>query len=154
MSDSKQHTVPAAFFLALIILTYFLAVPVRQKAQLEDDLIRAARMFRIGYAAHIAIQDYTDFDWEQVYIFPPDTPDHEIIARLGFYWPQARTNQLRGQSNTVLLVFTQDRSVIRWAEIPRAEADFTSVAERGPFTPQNGLFFFPREDSPELQVLR
>lgn len=152
---SMRNSLRGIFF-ALILAAAVAAalVPARRESRLYTDLTRAPRMFRIGYASHIALKDFTDFDWDTLHIFPAGTPDDAIIRTLGYYWPGARNNRLLDSSDFNLLVFVNNGKVVRRVYMPRNEADYASIADRSPFAPETALFFLPFEDTPALQILR
>lgn len=156
MTRHIQRGAAAAALLALALaalLTVLLA-PVAAQNQLEDALARAVRMYRVGYASEIDLADFTDFNWDRVFVFPPYTALDTIDAAIGYGWARGVNLSLPVNGSVNLLVFIRDGRVVRHIEMPRSEADFSGAAEQSPFTPQTARFFLPDEDQNVLGILR
>ena len=150
----RKNAFTTLFIAALVVAVAFAIVPALQEAALYRALTKAPRMYRIGYASHIALTEFTDFEWETVHIFVPYTDDATILRTLGINWSGARNNRLYDSDSYALLVFVKDGAVVRSVYLPRNEADYASIADRSPFTPETANFFLPQENSPQMQVLR
>jgi hypothetical protein len=154
ITASRSKLVTIFFVAALLAAVSVTTYSARQRTRLEANLTRAARMYRVGYASHIILRDFTEFGWDQMYIFPPGTSDQLIFEALGFYWPEARTNRLLEERDRSLLLFTRADEIVQWVEMPGNLSDYASIADRAPFTPETALFFLPFEDQPTMQILR
>ncbi len=153
-SQIRQSFLTFGFLITIAITVALVLIPVNQREKLKEDLTRAARMYRIGYASHIALENFTDFAWDEVHIFLPGTSDVTIKQRLGFYWQGTQLDLVTEPEGFALLVFVKERRVIRWVWMPGNDADFTHLADQSPFTPQTAIFFLPFDDDPALQVIR
>lgn len=160
MSQSKANdrtvsalTAGILLFLAAMAVLLVLA-PSYRRSQLRLAIHRALRMYRIGYASHIQLEDFTDFHWEQLYIFPPDTTPVTIEKTTGDAWPGFIGPHIEGDDSITLLVFVSHGSIVRWVEIPRADGDFSTLAAQSPYTPQTARFFLPDPEKSALQELQ
>jgi len=151
---SRRLQLTAGFIFAMSALLAALLIPVVQQKSLEKSLWRAIRMYRVGYASHIELAQFTDFDWEYVHIFPPYTPKGSIDAELGFDWAYIVRTSIASSDSVTLLVFVADGRVVRWIEMPRSSMDFTAAAAESPFTPASARFFLPDETRNLLGILR
>ncbi len=86
----------------------------------------------------LRISDLTDFAWEELYVFPPYTSQEQIDRALGFEWSDPSGISLK--DTITLLVFVDDGEVVGWVEPLRFEADFASLSEGSPWTPETALF--------------
>ena len=86
----------------------------------------------------LRISDHTDFAWEELYVFPPYTSQEQIDRALGFEWSDPSGISLK--DTITLLVFVDDGEVVGWVAPLRSEADFASLSEGSPWTPETALF--------------
>lgn len=140
--------------IAVVLLAAVLAVPFAQRRQLAEDLARSVRMYRIGYTSHIVVAEYTQFEWDLLYLFPPYSAESEVSAALGAPLPGFRWTSIEESDSVTLLVFVRGERAVRWVELPRSQADFSDLFAGSPYPPEDALFFFPSEDSPLLRQLR
>jgi hypothetical protein len=139
---------------AAALLGFLFGMPLVRRAQLRTDLERAVRMFNIGYTPHIALTDFTDFKWTEVYIFSPYTPIEEIAAATGSRRPLLASNRIETDDGISLLVFMDGDRLVRWVEIDRAIADYSDVVGGSPFTPETAIFIMPVEGDSTMVVLQ
>ena len=140
---------------AVALLTGFLiGSPIYRRVQLQTSLNQAARMYQIGYASHIALTDFTEFEWTEVHIFSPYTPIERIEAAIGTGWPAFASKRIESDDGISLLVFMGGDRIARWVEINRSVADYTDVADGSPFTPETAVFIMPVEGEPRMVKLK
>ena len=144
--------VPLLLFLAGIS---WLAVLRAQRLHLHDSLVRAVRMYNIGYASQIKVQTLTDFEWELLHIFGPYSTRESVERALGFEWIGARflSSALRNDETACLLVFVLKGEVVHGVEIERYLADFAGLASGSPYPPQAAHFFILPGSQTELGLL-
>lgn len=152
--NRTRAAIIAGFLVGLSALLAALLVPVMRQMQLERAITRSARMFRVGYASHIQLADFTDFEWDAVHIFSPYTLPDAVDRSLGFEWTRTVRTSISQNDSVSLLVFVHDGRVVRWIEMPRAPIDFSTVAVGSPYTAEEARFFFPDDNTPALGVLR
>ncbi len=130
------------------------AITVRaQRTRLEEGLARAVQMFNIGYASHIRLAEFTDFEWDLFYIFPPYTSGDQIVSTLGYDWFGVRFTSIAESDNVNLLVFMREGRVVRWVELPRSTGDFALLADDSPFTLEAAVFIMVGNDGRVFQLL-
>ena len=86
----------------------------------------------------LRMSDVTDFAWEELYVFPPYTSQEQIDRALGFEWSDPSGISLK--DTITLLVFVDDGEVVGWVAPLRSEADFASLSEGSPWTPETALY--------------
>jgi hypothetical protein len=77
-------------------------------------IIEAALEQRVDkeHAASIVLSDFTDFDWDHVYAFPPYTGPNDVSAVLGEKLPITKEIRYGLNDGDVLVVFTHDDKVV------------------------------------------
>lgn len=68
------------------------------------------------------------FEWDDLCIIGPYTPQDRIDALLGFRWENAYASDLEMSDSHCLLVFVQGESVVGFSDIRRSECDFSALA--------------------------
>ncbi len=77
-------------------------------------------------ATPVPLADFTDFSWEQVYIFPPYTPPGEVTRAVGSTWDAARTG-IEYRDDAALLVFVRGGEVVAWSMYPLGAGDLSKA---------------------------
>lgn len=80
----------------------------------------------------------TDFPWERLHIFPPNTPADKVRQELGFEWPEA--GRIAKQGDLVLLVFLDQGKVVRFVDLPRNAVDLAPTARKGGYNHSDAVF--------------
>jgi hypothetical protein len=147
---------PVFTTLAAIVLLagYLIGAPIYRRGVLRTDIERAVRMFQIGYTPHIALTDFTGFDWTEVHIFPPYSTVDQIEVEIWTRWPRFASNAIETDDSITLLVFMDGDRLVRWVEIGRGIADYSDVAAGSPYTPETAVFIMPVDGQPDLVVLK
>ena len=86
------------------------------------------------------LRDATDFDWDQMYVFGPYTPDYEVERRLGRSWLPAHSVNMENNDGVVLLVFLKGISPVAYVAQSRDLGDFATVDQRRTYTPETAEF--------------
>jgi hypothetical protein len=150
---STAWTVFTILAAAVLLAGYLIGAPIYRRAELRTELERAVRMFNIGYTPHIALTDFTGFDWTEVHIFPPYSTIDRIEAEIGAGWPRFASDAIETDDSITLLVFMDGDRLVRWVEIERGIADYADVADGSPYTPATAVFIMPVEGEPDMVVL-
>ncbi len=138
----KKWLLGIPLFVLLAMLVWLAVVRV-QRQGLHDDLLRAVQMYRIGYASRIEIRAVTDFEWDLLHIFGPNSSRESVNQALGFEWIGTRFlyPRLENDESLSLLVFVRSERVVRSLAVQRSLADFSTLSDESPFTPQEAQFF-------------
>jgi hypothetical protein len=79
----------------------------------------------------------TQFSWERVHIFPPNTPADKVREELGFSWDEAGRI---AKQDVVLLVFLDQGKVVRFVDLPRDAVDLAPTARKGGYNHSDAVF--------------
>jgi len=93
-----------------------------------------------GSTRVIRISDFTDFNWERVFIFEPYTPDAKVEEALKFSYPDVKKFNLSSSDTFWLIVFTKGQRVVRVEQMKLREAVFTLEALNRGLTPNEAIF--------------
>lgn len=114
----------------------------------EDSLDRFAaeieRRVSSGDATAVHLARYTDFTWEEVYIFPPYTPYEQIGQVLGG-WNAVNTG-IEYRDDATLLVFVRGGEVIKWTMFARGRGDLGAVSSPHGLSASEARFYVRQED--------
>jgi hypothetical protein len=99
-----------------------------------------------GEGTIIRIQQLTPFPWERFYVYGPYTPVSKIEETLGFSWPGAKKTDIEMSEGFNLLVFVNDKKIMKYVMQPRNKGDFTQDSQSNPFAPEDAVFTVTRRD--------
>jgi hypothetical protein len=136
----------ASSFVPAMVLLCFIAQP----ASAENDELtrRLARAVKSGQPTVDLRAIATDFEWDKLFRFPPYTSREAIETALGFAWPDAdRSAVSEIPSSLCLIVFTKDKRVVHWLDVPESIADFSFIEDYA--LPREQTLF--RVEAPSLE---
>jgi hypothetical protein len=87
----------------------------------------------------------TQFSWDRVHIFPPNTPADKVRQELGFDWPEA--GRVAKHDDLVLLVFLDQGKVVRFVDLPRSAVDLAPAARQGGYNHSDAVFRCTKQPS-------
>ncbi|HUF38636.1 MAG TPA: hypothetical protein VMN57_08945 [Anaerolineales bacterium] len=137
-----------------LLVGFLIGAPIYRRGKLEASLVQAARMYQIGYASHIALSEFTDFEWTEVHIFAPYTAIETVERETGTAWPRLASESIEKSDAITLLVFLDGNRLTRWVEMDRNIADYSDVAAESPYTPETAVFIMPVEGEAGIVVLQ
>lgn len=98
----------------------------------------------------VRVDDLVDHAWEELHVFPPYTPPHQVETAVG-----QRVGAVRGlvRDEVVLVVLTDLRGrVVAAGLVPRSPVDWLPVAGGGPYRPADAVFVVaPADGARELR---
>lgn len=124
-------------FLLISVVVYIQMSGERNK-ELEESVLAAMEK---ESGKEIDLNQFTDFDWEQAYLFSPYTPQEDISRQLGIYYKDPSSIDMRDDIN--LLVFLNKNKVVQYAEISREYGDLVIGTDDG-LSPSNGTLTIKR----------
>jgi len=84
----------------------------------------------------LSIEDYTNFEWDVLHIFPPYTPKEEIKNQLGF----EVSTSIESFDSITLLVFTDKKGHSYDFEISRSSLDFSESYRENGYKREEAVF--------------
>jgi hypothetical protein len=118
----------------IILLLFFLGIVQscqKSDANLEFPFINVKESIhqhiKRNIEKEIDIAGLTPFNWDTLYIFKPYTSVQAINDSLGFIWKEVDKTFINHTDGFNLLVFTIDRSVVKYIQWPRNEGDFLKL---------------------------
>ncbi|WP_100401872.1 hypothetical protein [Bacillus sp. FJAT-42315] len=132
---NKQKIRNAIPGLGLIFLLIGVVVYLQVTDERNKDLEQSVRLaMKKESVEEIDLNRFTDFDWEQAYLFSPYTPQEDISRQLGIYYKDPSSIDMRDDIN--LLVFLNKNKVVQYAEISREYGDLVIDTDDG-LSPSN-----------------
>jgi len=99
-----------------------------------------ARVVQGGGGATLRVADLTDFQWERLYVFAPYTTPAQIDRELGFPCPSTRRANIEARDDVALLLFVEDRRVVRHLAHKRGKGDFSRLHHPGGYAKSEAVF--------------
>jgi len=104
-------------------------------AVLDAAFHNPARMVRgnIQHAVHVRgwitldFAKIAPFDWDDLCVIGPHTPQERIDTLLGFRWENSCTRRIERSDDHCLLLFVEGDRIAGFAELPRHECDFSEL---------------------------
>ncbi|OZI12106.1 hypothetical protein CEW92_08500 [Bacillaceae bacterium SAS-127] len=124
-------------FLLIGVVVYMQMSDERNK-ELEQSVLAAMKKESVE---EIDLNQFTDFDWEQAYLFSPYTPQEDISGQLGINYKDPSRIDMRDDIN--LLVFLNKNKVVQYAEISREYGDLLITTDDG-LSPSNATLTIKR----------
>ncbi len=135
---------PSLRLMAFLVLTFAACGDAEVRL---DGLARAAEQRATSHdGAPISLAKETGFTWDRVFIFPPYTPESEVLREIGVPWDDVERTGIATRDDAVLLVFVRSGAVTAFAMHPRHRGDLAEVRARGGLTPAQALFVARRVD--------
>lgn len=89
----------------------------------------------------LQVQEQTNFEWDKAYLFTPYSTEDGMSDELGFSFKDPSNIDMR--DDIYLLVFVQNDTVIRYAELKRNGADY-SIGDQAYLTPTESTIYIER----------
>ncbi len=113
----------------------------------DDEFIDiACNAIQNNNATEIKLNKITNFDWERVCIFSPYTPVTEINTSLGFDWKQADKINLQDDEVNCLIVFINNKKVVKYILFPRNKGDFSNLYQQC-YANERAIFKIQKRDN-------
>jgi len=121
--------------------------PVAATIDADEALMeKITRVTTSSPRGEIDLPSIAGSEWDQLFVIAPFTPPQDIHQILGFAWPGTAKTKVQHSDTVTLLVFVKDQQVTRWLEYPRIKADFSTVASRSGYKPEQAHFTVRRDD--------
>lgn len=125
----------------LTFLLFF--VPLVGCTDLPKVLDEQALSNDINIDKTIVLKNYTSFEWDRVYVFPPYTPKDKVKRESGL----RKTTVIDTSDSITLLVFKDQGLVVTYFEVKRYKADFSELYKEGGHSVSEAEFFVEHRDS-------
>ena len=89
----------------------------------------------------IILNKITNFKWDKLYIFSPYTSKSDILEALNFQWEGVNKINIEMTDGMCLLVFVQNRTVVKAFEFNRKYGDFVPLVQANPYSPNDAIFY-------------
>lgn len=105
------------------------------------DLEDAARVIREAESERaVSMNDFTNFHWDSMYIFPHYAPYAAVDAALGFSWSGVRKSRIAQRDDAYLVVWLSGDRVVAHSMDPQLRIDFDSSLYYRPQAPSNAVY--------------
>ncbi|WP_336046899.1 hypothetical protein [Solibacillus ferritrahens] len=114
---------------------------IKRNTELEEKLHSSIIMVSDNSTSAHYIDTFTDFKWENAYLFQPYTTQADIEKQLGVEFKDP--SNIGSRDDIYLLVFLNQGKVVQYAEIERLRTNF-SLGDKESLEPSNDIIYIER----------
>jgi hypothetical protein len=129
-----------------LVLLHAACMERGKEVQLDEFADAVAMQASSQEPSDLLLADFTAFEWDRVFVFPPYTPYEEIRDTIQAPWDSVSKTGIAQRDDATLLVFMKGGEIVRFAMYPRAKGDLSELSLPHGLSPKQARFVPHRVD--------